>query len=85
MPAALTPYSFKEIINHMPNGLDPVHLSPTERREEAACLLALGFLRSLARQAGNSNNISTLRQIPLGPSGHQERLAVEPKTKGETA
>jgi hypothetical protein len=69
----------------MPNGLDPDYLSPAERRKEAAGLLALGFLRWRARQTDKSSHINGVREIPLGPTGHQSSHAARPTPKGEKA
>jgi hypothetical protein len=46
--------------------LHPVSMSPTERLDEVARLLALGFLRLRARrQAGKANEPNRLREFGL--------------------
>ena len=50
----------------MPNALRPDRLSPTERLDEVARLLALGFLRLRARRAEQkANGPNHLREFGL--------------------
>jgi hypothetical protein len=50
----------------MPNGFRSIPMSPTERLDEVARLLALGYLRLRARrQAEKSNDPNHLREFGL--------------------
>jgi hypothetical protein len=50
----------------MPNGFRSIPMSPTERLDEVARLLALGFLRLRARrQAKNASEPNPLRRFGL--------------------
>jgi hypothetical protein len=50
----------------MPNGLDPNLMTPAERLDEVARLLALGFLRlSSRRQQEKANDPNHLRNFGL--------------------
>jgi hypothetical protein len=50
----------------MPNGFCSMPMSPTERLDEVARLLALGYLRLRARrQAENANEPNHLREFGL--------------------
>jgi hypothetical protein len=50
----------------MPNGFCSIPMSPTERLDEVARLLALGFLRLRARrQREKANNTNHLREFGL--------------------
>ena len=50
----------------MPNGFRSIPMSPAERFDEVARLLALGFLRLRARRAAEeSNKLNRLREFGL--------------------
>jgi hypothetical protein len=50
----------------MPNGFRSIRISPAERLDEVARLLALGYLRLHARrQAKNANDPNYLREFGL--------------------
>jgi hypothetical protein len=54
----------------MPNGFRSIPMSPTERLDEVARLLALGFLRLRARrQAEKTNDPNYLREFGLDFGG----------------
>jgi hypothetical protein len=54
----------------MPNGFCSIPISPTERLDEVARLLALGFLRLRARrQAQKANEPNHLREFGLDFGG----------------
>ena len=54
----------------MPNGFRSIPMSPTERLDEVARLLALGYLRLRARrQAEKANDPNHLREFGLDLGG----------------
>jgi hypothetical protein len=59
----------------MPNALRPAPMSPTERLDKVARLLALGFLRlRVRRQAEKANDPNRLREFGLDFGGEGRRV-----------
>ena len=70
----------------MPNAFLPEHLSPTERLDEGARLLALGYLRLRARRAEQKpNEPNPLRGFGLDFAGERSVCDTDAHARRERA